>query len=93
MGIRFALGAEGRRIFGLVVREGLVLGGLGLAAGLGAAWLGARSLARFLYGIDPTSPVVFGSVAATLLIVILLACVVPARRAMKVNPVTALRQD
>ena len=93
MGIRLALGAEGRRVFGLVVREGLLLGSLGLVAGLGIARLGAQFLSRFLYGIDPNSPVVFAGVTATLLVVIVLACVIPARRAVKVDPVVALRQE
>src|SRR5688572_29728071 len=93
MGIRVALGAASRQVFLLVVRDGMSLVGVGAVVGLLGGFAVARSLARFLYGV-PTSDLATFAGAATLLIAIALcACIVPARRAMRVNPMTALRSD
>jgi predicted permease len=90
IGIRIALGSEPRRIFGLVLREGGVMVGIGFAIGLAGA-VAARGVIRTqLYGIGALDPVVLGTVTLTLGIVALLACAVPARRAARVNPLAAL---
>jgi predicted permease len=93
MGIRVALGAEAGNVFGLVVREGMGLVAIGIAAGLGIGWFAARSLASFLYGIQPTDVATFSAVSGILALVALAACLIPARRAMKVSPIVALRYD
>jgi predicted permease len=93
MGIRLALGAAARQVFLLVVRDGLTLVGIGAVIGLIGAWAAARSLARFLYGVPTSDPATFAGAAALLIAVALVACIVPARRAMRVNPITALRSD
>jgi len=93
VGIRMALGAERRDVFRLVVGQGLqltLLGiGIGLVAGLGIT----RFMASQLYGLSPTDPLTFAGVAVLLLFVAFLACYVPARRAMRVDPVVALRDE
>jgi predicted permease len=93
IGVRIALGAQPRRILQLVLRQGasMALAGvaIGLAGGLGVAQL----LKSLLYGVKPTDPVAFVSVAVLLTVVALLACYVPARRATRVDPVTALRNE
>ena len=93
IGVRVALGAQPRRIMDLVLRQGarLALAGvaIGIAGGLGVAQL----LKSLLYGVKPTDPVAFTSVAVLLTVVALLACYIPARRAMRVDPVRALRNE
>ena len=93
MGIRLALGAAPRRVFLMVVREGLLLVIIGSAIGLGAAFASGRLVSSFLYGVSARDVVTFVSVPAVLLAVALAACVIPARRAMRVDPVTALRTN
>jgi putative ABC transport system permease protein len=93
MGIRLALGAGSRRVFLLVVRDGMCLVGLGAAIGLVAAAFGARALAAFLYGISPRDVPSFAGALVLLGVVAFVACAIPARRAIRVNPVTTLRQD
>ena len=93
MGIRLALGAASRQVFLLVVRDGMVLVGLGTLIGLGGGLLAAWALRALLYGISPTDLPAFGGAVATLCAVGLLACVIPARRAIRVNPVATLRQE
>ncbi len=93
MGIRLALGAERRHVFLLVVRDGMLLVILGIAIGLGAGLATARSLAAFLYGVSTTDVPTFVATVAILCAVALIGCVIPARRAIGVNPVTALRQE
>jgi predicted permease len=93
MGIRLALGADSRRVFMLVVRDGMMLVGLGILIGLGSGLAGARSLATFLYGVSTSDPVTFVGTVAVLCTVALAACAIPARRAIRVSPVTALRQE
>ncbi|HEV8254181.1 MAG TPA: ABC transporter permease [Vicinamibacteria bacterium] len=93
IGIRMALGSARAAIFGLVLREGLKLSVLGLAAGLVGAGLAARALSSLLLGVRPLDPVTFAAVAALLVVVALLACLAPARRAARVDPIVALRYE
>jgi predicted permease len=93
MGIRLALGAEPLKVLGLVVREGIALAGIGIAVGLAAALFLTPLMAGQLYGIGSTDVATLAGVPALLLLVAFLACVVPARRAMRVDPVTALRYE
>jgi len=93
IGIRVALGADRRRVMGLVLGEGLVLAGAGVALGtLGAIGL-TRTLGTLLYEVSPTDPaVLFGTIVGVLMIA-LAASYLPARRAMRVDPAVALRAE
>lgn len=93
IGIRVALGARPSQVLGPVMREGAWLGIGGCAIGLAAAFAAARVLARFLYGVRPNDPLTFASVAAVLLLVTFTASYIPARRALRVDPLTALRAE
>jgi len=93
IGIRMALGAKRRDVLRLVVGQGLALALLGITTGMvGAFWL-TRSMASLLYEIRPTDPASLAEASVLLLIVALLANLIPARRAAKVNPVVALRDQ
>ena len=91
IGVRVALGAQSSDVLRMVLRQGFVLAALGIAIGTVAALLMARLLARFLYGIAPNDPVAFGGVILVLGVVALVASFVPALRATRVDPMTALR--
>ena len=93
MGIRLALGAEARSVFLMVVRDGMVLVGIGIALGLTGGLLGARSLGSLLYGVAPSDAPTLTAMVVVLTAVALAACIIPARRAMRVNPIAALRYD
>jgi putative ABC transport system permease protein len=93
IGMRMALGAPPRAVLGLVLRDGLTRGGLGLALGLGAAALGSRFLTGLLYGVTPMDPVTYGGIAIVLLFATLVSAAVPAWRASRVDPMTALGSD
>ena len=93
MGIRLALGADSRRVFLLVVRDGMLLVGLGILIGLGSGLAGARTLSTFLYGVSTSDPVTFAGTVAVLSAAALAACAIPARRAIRVSPIMALRQE
>jgi predicted permease len=90
IGIRMALGSETRQIFALVLREGLAIVAVGLGLGLAGALAIGRALESQLYGVRASDPRILAAVGAALSIIALLACVIPARRAARVNPVTAL---
>jgi putative ABC transport system permease protein len=92
-GIRIALGATGSDIVRLVAGYGARLTAIGLAFGVAGAWVGSSVLADLLYGVRPTDPIVFGSTAAVLALVALAACLVPTLRALRVDPITALRSE
>jgi ABC-type antimicrobial peptide transport system permease subunit len=91
IGIRIALGARRGEVVAMVLRQGLSLLGIGLALGAAGALLLARLLTTLLYGIAPTDPVTFVGVGLVLFAVAVLACVLPARRAAGIDPVSALR--
>jgi putative ABC transport system permease protein len=93
MGIRMALGARRANVLGLVIRQGLRLALLGILAGLAGAWALTRLMSGLLFGVTPTDSVTLASVVLTLAIVALLACYLPARRATKVDPLVALREE
>jgi putative ABC transport system permease protein len=92
-GIRLALGAQPSQVLGSVMREGLGLAVAGIGIGLGAAFLAVRLIASFLFGVGAGDPATFAAVAALLLVVALAACYVPSRRALRVDPIAALRAD
>ncbi len=93
IGVRVALGAQPRNVFGMVLRQGMGAAAAGLTLGLlGAAALG-RVLTSLLYGVKPTDVLTFVGVAGVLLTVVLAACLVPARRAVRVDPLEALRSE
>lgn len=96
IGIRMALGATRIDVMKMVLRQGLTLTLMGIVLGLAASYLLAKnmqSLTHMLYGVSPTDPVTFGVIALILMLVALVACYVPARRATKVDPLVALRYE
>ena len=93
IGIRMAIGATPVDILKMVLRQGLGVVVIGLLSGLAAAFAGTRLLADLFYGVKPSDPVTYAAVAVLLLAVALLACWIPARRATRISPVTALRSE
>ena len=93
IGIRMALGAGSREVLGLVVGQGMRLVGVGLALGLGGAWALSRVLTSQLYGVSARDPVTYLVVALLLGAVALTASYLPARRAVREDPMTALRSE
>ena len=91
--VRLALGADRRDILALVVGRGMKLTGAGLAIGAAAAFGASRLLAKMLYGVKATDPATYGIAITALGAIALMACYLPARRAMCVDPVNALKQD
>ena len=93
IGVRMALGAQPRHVLGLVVRQGLSMAMVGTVIGVAGAFALSRSVQGLLFGVTATDPVTFGAVVAMLLGVALVACYVPAWRATRVDPTTALRAE
>ncbi len=93
MGVRVALGAERRRVVLLVLRQGLGLVLAGLIAGLVGTLASTRVLAGYLYGVEPNDPATIAGVGVVLVAVAVVACLVPARRATRVDPVEVLRTE
>jgi putative ABC transport system permease protein len=93
IGIRVALGAASWDVGGMVMRQGLAMTVSGVVLGLAGAAFATRSLTTLLYGVAPGDPITMGSAAAVLCLVALAACYVPARRAMRVDPMVALRHE
>jgi len=91
IGIRMAIGATPRDILKMVLRQGFGIVSLGVVVGLAAAFAGTRLLSDLFYGVTPSDPVTYAAVATLLLVVALLACWIPARRATRVSPLVALR--
>ena len=92
-GVRMALGAQADHVLWLVLRNGLMLASIGLIVGLGAALYLTRLVASLLFGVSPNDSVTFIAVAAVTLLVALMACYLPARRATRVDPLIALRNE
>jgi predicted permease len=93
LGVRMALGASPRQILALLLRQGARLVATGLLFGLVGAWLLTRAMSHMLVGVSPSDPLTYLSVAALLSFITLLACWIPARRAMRVDPMVALRYE
>jgi putative ABC transport system permease protein len=93
IGVRVALGARPRDVFGMVLGQGARLAAIGIALGLLAALAATRMMVSFLYRVQPIDPLTFAALPFVLLFIALLACYVPARRAMRVDPLVALRHE
>ena len=93
LGIRMALGAERRQVLGMVLRSGVAVTAIGLAAGLGASLLLTKLLASLLFEVGATDPAILSAAAAVLALVALAASYLPARRAANVDPLIALREE
>ncbi|MGE0885247.1 MAG: ABC transporter permease [Blastocatellales bacterium] len=93
VGIRMALGAQRSDVIRLILKQGLTLTLIGIVTGTIGALVAVRAMTSLLYGITPTDPLTFLTIALLLTIVALLACYLPARRAAKVDPLTALRHE
>jgi predicted permease len=93
IGIRMAIGASQAQVLGMIGRRALMLIGTGTAIGLGLALMVARLLGQILYGVEPTDPVTYAAVFLMILAIAAVACCIPAMRAIRINPVSALRQE
>ena len=93
IGVRVALGASPRTVLSLIVGRGMLLAGTGVVVGVIGAFMLTRSMQSVLYDIRPSDPLTFAQVVVVLLGSALLASWLPARRAMSIDPVTALRYD
>src|SRR5262249_10992804 len=93
MGIRMALGAQSRDVVTMVLRQGAWQLAIGMTFGMALAVALAQLTSGILFGVQPRDPAIFGAVAGALAAAGLVSCLVPARRATKVDPLTALRSD
>jgi len=93
IGVRVALGASRTDVLRLILMQGIQLTIAGIALGLALALGLTRFIAGMLYGISPTDPFTVAEVAGLLAVISILACFLPARRAMRINPVSAIREQ
>jgi putative ABC transport system permease protein len=93
IGVRLALGAARRDILTLIVGRGMRLAAIGVVVGALAAAGATRVLSRMLFGVRPTDPVTYAFVIGALAVIAFVACYLPARRAMRLDPIIAMRQE
>ena len=93
LGIRMALGAQSSQVLQLVLRQGMLLAAIGLILGLFGAFALTRLASTFLFGVNPHDPLIFMTVTSLLGLAAFAACYLPARRALKINPIIALRSE
>jgi putative ABC transport system permease protein len=93
IGLRLAIGAQPRQVLALILRQGLLLTLLGVVVGLAAAFALTRLLSGLLFGVAPVDAATFTTISLLLVIVSLVACYLPARRAMRIDPLQALRYE
>lgn len=93
LGIRIALGATGRDTVGMIMKKGFLLVGIGLAPGIAAAVFGTAIIRQLLFEVEPLDPVSYIGAALFLLAISGLACLLPALRALRIDPVEALRAE
>ena len=93
MGIRMALGAQSRDVLSLVVRQAMILTLGGVVIGLLASFALTRLMKNLLFSVSVTDPLTFAVIALLLILIALFACLIPARRATKVDPLVALREE
>jgi putative ABC transport system permease protein len=93
IGVRMALGAQPTDVLKVLMRHGLMLVSVGVGLGLAASFALTRLMTDLLFGVEPTDKTTLGAMTLLLVAVALLACFIPARRAMKVDPLVALRYE
>jgi putative ABC transport system permease protein len=93
IGVRTALGAQRQEIFLLFIGSGMRLAGIGLTLGAAVAFLATRAMTSLLFGVSASDPVTYLGIAAVLALAAFAACYVPARRALAVDPMVALRYE
>jgi predicted permease len=93
IGIRMALGADRASVLAMILRHGLLLTGIGLAAGVAGSFLVNRALGSLLFNVQPNDPVTLAGVTGLIALVAIVACLIPARSATRVDPLVVLRQE
>ncbi len=93
IGLRMALGASATRVVNLVVLRGVMLSAAGLALGIAAAWGLSRTMSKLLFGVAASDPATYAAVAGLLCAIAAAACWIPARRAVRIDPISVLREE